>query len=276
MLLKLWLSVGRGNHGGEVVDTGNRAKHDISPCSQNLLSCHRHNHNDRSTLLNATRESEEHLQVQNRGRAHPPSQQAAGEVRMMNEKGSRSQAANAAQASGQAAPLLAIIYSEFDNTLGPTIRCQAPEGCVCLVCVSLRVSFVSLPSRLLHHAFHPNRPPVHSFLSQDFFDSISDYVITGRQLYGRTIAVTACDLQVVGFPLCIENEKVRPFLRLILSPSLSTCPLTHPFPPASVLRNSTPAIHFFSTSALSCAPMRTPPRTSLFFGSWPLPSIPWR
>ncbi len=74
-----------------------------------------------------------------------------------------------------AAPLLAIVYSEFDNTLGPTIRCQAPEG----------------------------------FLSQELFDSISDYVITGRQLYGRTVSVTASDLLVVGFPLCIENDKVR-------------------------------------------------------------------
>jgi hypothetical protein len=49
----------------------------------------------------------------------------------------------------------------------------------------------------------------YSFLSQEVFDSISDYVITGRQLYGKTVAVTVSDLQIVGFPLCIENEKVR-------------------------------------------------------------------
>jgi hypothetical protein len=30
--------------------------------------------------------------------------------------------------SSSNSPLLAIVYSEFDNTLGPTIRCQAPEG----------------------------------------------------------------------------------------------------------------------------------------------------
>jgi hypothetical protein len=122
---------------------------------------------------------------------------------VMNGASSYSQAA---QAPGQAAPLLAIIYSEFDNTLGPTIRCQAPEGYVCVVCVCL----LCLPALRLLSRFPI--PPVHlySFLSQEFFDSISDYVITGRQLYGRTIAVTASDLQVVGFPLCIENEKVRP------------------------------------------------------------------
>ena len=87
---------------------------------------------------------------QGRRRARPPSQQhpEGGEVsRGMNGASSSSQAAHAVQAPGQAAPLLAIIYSEFDNTLGPTIRCQAPEGYVCLACVSLRVSFA--PSRLL-------------------------------------------------------------------------------------------------------------------------------
>ena len=30
--------------------------------------------------------------------------------------------------SNSNSPLLAIVYSEFDNTIGPTIRCQAPEG----------------------------------------------------------------------------------------------------------------------------------------------------
>jgi hypothetical protein len=49
------------------------------------------------------------------------------------------------------------------------------------------------------------------FLSQEVFDSISEYVITGRQLCGRTINVTACDYQILSFPICIDHEKVSPF-----------------------------------------------------------------
>jgi hypothetical protein len=60
---------------------------------------------------------------------------------------------------------------------------------------SIPLSFVSLP-------------PTYSFLSQELFDGISDYVITGRQLYGRVVAVATADYQVLGFPLAIENEKV--------------------------------------------------------------------
>lgn len=93
--------------------------------------------------MNAASEGED----QSRRRARPQ-QQPDGEVsRGMNGASSCSQAAHAAHAPGQAAPLLAIIYSEFDNTLGPTIRCQAPEGYVCLACVSLRVSFALLAAR---------------------------------------------------------------------------------------------------------------------------------
>jgi len=46
------------------------------------------------------------------------------------------------------------------------------------------------------------------FLSQDIFDSISDYLITGKQLYGRVLTVTAFNYQIMGYPLSIENEKV--------------------------------------------------------------------
>jgi hypothetical protein len=35
-----------------------------------------------------------------------------------------------AEKEDAAGPLLAIIYSDFDNTIGPTIRCQTPDGCV--------------------------------------------------------------------------------------------------------------------------------------------------
>lgn len=124
------------------------ADHDF-PVSQSFIPCHfschhHHNHDDREVLMKAAAASEHE---QSRRRARPQH----GEVRRgMNGASSSSQAAHAAaHVPGQAAPLLAIIYSEFDNTLGPTIRCQAPEGYVCLACVSLRVSFALLASSLM-------------------------------------------------------------------------------------------------------------------------------
>ncbi len=100
--------------------------------------------------------------------------------------------------------LLAIVYSEFDNTLGPTIRYQAPEGCVRAWGITVCVQPIDpIPP------FTYTQQTPRSFLSQELFDGISDYVITGRQLYGRVVAVATADCQVLGCPLAIENEKVR-------------------------------------------------------------------
>lgn len=60
-----------------------------------------------------------------------------------------------------------------------------------------------------------------SFLSQEIFDGISDYVITGRQLYGRVMGVATADYQVLGFPLAIENEKVGFILKKVVCRSIS-------------------------------------------------------
>lgn len=240
LLVTWWRSVRKKPRrgGGEVeksLGEPSLTRLSLLPFTYHAVSHHRH-HNQpprqhSRTLMNAASEGEGNQRDQSKRRARPPHD---GEVRMMNGASSSSQAA---QAPGQAAPLLAIIYSEFDNTLGPTIRCQAPQGYVCWVCVYFPGCLLGPPLACASsHASPSHHPPTHSFLSQEFFDSISDYVITGRQLYGRTIAVTASDLQVVGFPLCIENEKVRPCpcVRRTLPPSSLHYPLifyslsTHP------------------------------------------------
>jgi hypothetical protein len=53
------------------------------------------------------------------------------------------------------------------------------------------------------------RLDVTRFLSHEIFDSLSDYIITGKQLCGRVMGVTAFGYHIMGFPLCIENEKAR-------------------------------------------------------------------
>lgn len=69
--------------------------------------------------------------------------------------------------------LKGVFYAEFDNIAGPKILYQAPDG----------------------------------FLSPDKFDGISDYVIMVGQLCGKHITVNAFGLTVMGYPLCINNEK---------------------------------------------------------------------
>jgi hypothetical protein len=66
-----------------------------------------------------------------------------------------------------------IFYSEFDNITGPTIRFQHPEGC----------------------------------LSNDVFDTIASYIITEEQLCGSVVTVNAFGYKIMGFPLCIRDEK---------------------------------------------------------------------
>lgn len=70
--------------------------------------------------------------------------------------------------------LLGVFYSEFDNIAGPKILFQSPEGLL---------------------------PP-------EKFDGISDYMITGKQLCGKIITVSAYGLKIMGYPLSIAHEKV--------------------------------------------------------------------
>ncbi len=70
--------------------------------------------------------------------------------------------------------LLAITYSEFDNIVGPRLVYQYP----------------------------PN------VMTQDTFDSVSDYVIVGNHLCGKLICVKLDDQQYINYSVAIENPKV--------------------------------------------------------------------
>ncbi|OQR95534.1 hypothetical protein THRCLA_07784 [Thraustotheca clavata] len=67
----------------------------------------------------------------------------------------------------------AIFYSEFDNIAGPQIVYQAP----------------------------PNA------LSNEVFDSVSGYIIIDKALCGKIITVCPQDIKIVGYPVCIEDDK---------------------------------------------------------------------
>ncbi len=69
--------------------------------------------------------------------------------------------------------LLALTYSEFDNKVGPQLRFQFPEGVV----------------------------------SKEAFEELSDYVIVGKHLCGKCIAVRADNFQFVNYSVAIDNKK---------------------------------------------------------------------
>ncbi|CAI5735732.1 unnamed protein product [Hyaloperonospora brassicae] len=66
-----------------------------------------------------------------------------------------------------------LFYSEFDNVAGPVILFQAP----------------------------PN------VLSNEVFDSVSGYIIIDKALCGKIITVRAQQMKIVGYPVCIEDDK---------------------------------------------------------------------
>lgn len=70
-------------------------------------------------------------------------------------------------------PLLAIFFAEFDNTLGPKITCQSPPG----------------------------------FLSDDTFDSIADFLITGPELCHKLVTVSVGALTIIGYPMLLHHKK---------------------------------------------------------------------
>ncbi|OQR96411.1 hypothetical protein ACHHYP_15825 [Achlya hypogyna] len=67
----------------------------------------------------------------------------------------------------------AIFYSEFDNIAGPQIVYQAPLNA----------------------------------LSNEVFDSVSGYIIIDKALCGKIITVCPQDIKIVGYPVCIEDDK---------------------------------------------------------------------
>ncbi|TMW65334.1 hypothetical protein Poli38472_007976 [Pythium oligandrum] len=69
--------------------------------------------------------------------------------------------------------LKGVFYSEFDNIAGPQIVFQAPSD----------------------------------VLSSDVFDSVSSYIIIDKALCGKIITVCAQNIKIVGYPVCIEDDK---------------------------------------------------------------------
>jgi len=69
--------------------------------------------------------------------------------------------------------LIGVTYSEFDNRVGPQLRMQYPEG----------------------------------VLSEESFETLSDYVIVGKQLLNRVIVVKHESYQFANYSVAIDNAK---------------------------------------------------------------------
>lgn len=82
-------------------------------------------------------------------------------------------AASSAAVARPSFPLLAIVFAEFDNTVGPKITCQEPPG----------------------------------FLSDEIFDSISDLIITGAELCHKLVTTRVGPYHIIGYPMQLSNKK---------------------------------------------------------------------
>ncbi|KAJ0396195.1 hypothetical protein P43SY_001902 [Pythium insidiosum] len=81
---------------------------------------------------------------------------------------------NADGAGGRVSGVIkGLFYSEFDNIAGPQIVFQAPAN----------------------------------LLSNEVFDSVSSYIIIDKALCNKIITVCVQGLQIVGYPVCIEDDK---------------------------------------------------------------------
>lgn len=54
-----------------------------------------------------------------------------------------------------------------------------------------------------------NREAFLSFLTQQQFDGVSNYLITDKCVCEKIVVITAFDYTIVGYPVEITNEKVR-------------------------------------------------------------------
>jgi hypothetical protein len=70
--------------------------------------------------------------------------------------------------------LIGVIYSEFDNTVGPQLLYEHPQG----------------------------------VLSHKAFESISDYVIVGKHLCEKVMIIKIEGMQLLNYSVAIENSKV--------------------------------------------------------------------
>ena len=105
----------------------------------------------------------------------------------------------------------AIFYSEFDNSLGPRVLFDAPDGSVSRAAEMPWMNQQQLPAEE-DEEHRPEMTPL--------FEAISDYSITGPQLSGHLITVlvpalgmlaspgtVSDDVQVVNFPIAISGSK---------------------------------------------------------------------
>jgi hypothetical protein len=72
-----------------------------------------------------------------------------------------------------AGALLAVLYAEFDNLLGPTLRHQSPPG----------------------------------FITAGQFEQLSKYIMPKAELVGRLVAVRSSGVVVLGCPMAITDNK---------------------------------------------------------------------
>jgi len=115
----------------------------------------------------------------------------------------------ASASSGAAAELRSIFYSEFDNLKGPQLAFQAPDGYVGRLshaCDS--TSGVKTQGSVPLGGFISRAVVVcASFLSDDVFDGVSDYIITKPQLCGKMVSITTGQHLIMGYPLRVESER---------------------------------------------------------------------
>jgi hypothetical protein len=70
--------------------------------------------------------------------------------------------------------LLGVTYSQFDNTVGPQLLYEYPQGAI----------------------------------SPDAFEAVSEYVIVGKHLCEKIIMVKVDNIKFLNFSVAIENSKV--------------------------------------------------------------------
>ena len=140
-------------------------------------------------------------------------------------------------------PLLCVFYAEFDNVVGPIVRCQSPMGFMDLLIgtdyekieAMLKATFVSVNTGDSNNSIQNlNQDPKNLDDVKDekdtniddknqsqkvkktsmeksgegfsIFDSISDFIITGNELADKVISIETHNLRVLSRPTIISNE----------------------------------------------------------------------
>jgi hypothetical protein len=105
-----------------------------------------------------------------------------------------------------------VFYAIFDDSKGPKIISQVPEG---LIAVSSTPEVITSQSHLLSTSDNP--PPRTRSLSANKtlfnFEDISKYVIPPRPLSGRIVICPTRNHRVIGFPVELEGKYERNFFR---------------------------------------------------------------